>query len=68
VIDRAELMKQIKENHKKLEGCGQHNFSIDATPDKKFSKRYKCINCGGEVSYSDKHWYEKGLEQAENYI
>ena len=61
-------MKQIKENHRKLDECSQHNFSIDATPDKKYDKRYRCVNCSGDVSATDKYWYETGLKQAENYV
>ena len=67
-LDYKEMMNDIKENHRKLDGCRFHEFSIDVTLDKKFDKRYRCIKCGGEVSAMAKHWYEKGKEQAENYV
>ena len=67
-IDHIEIMKQIKENHKKLDECIQHEFSIDVTPDKKYAKRYRCVNCGGDVDANEKHWYEKGLHQSEKNI
>lgn len=67
-IDVKELMREIKENHRKLESCGKHDFSIDATPDKKFGKMYWCTNCDGEVDAARKLWYEKGLEEAKNYV
>jgi hypothetical protein len=68
MIDGIELMKQIKDNHRKLDGCSFHEFNIDVTLDKKFDKRYRCVRCGGEVSTMAKHWYEKGIAQAENYV
>jgi hypothetical protein len=67
-IDGIELMKKIKENHRKLDGCCFHEFTIDATTDKKLDKRYRCVNCDGEVNAMAKHWYEKGIEQAKNYV
>jgi hypothetical protein len=42
-IDVKDLMRDIKENHRKLDRCSKHDFSIDATPDKKFSKMYKVL-------------------------
>lgn len=55
-----EILKQVKENFRKLESCNNHDFSIDLTPDKKFNKKYQCTNCGGSIDWLNKSWYEKG--------
>jgi ribosomal protein L44E len=65
-IDVKELMRDIKDNHKKIDSCSKHDFSIDATPDKKFSKMYRCNNCGGEVQATTKRWYEIILEHGKD--
>ena len=62
-INPKEIMREIKENSKKLDSCSKHDFSMDATPaDKKWNKKYRCVYCGGEVGLTEKHWYEKELE------
>jgi hypothetical protein len=53
---------EVKASIKKLNGCKLHNFSIDVTPERNYSKRYRCLNCGGTVDNSAKYWYEKGLK------
>jgi predicted SprT family Zn-dependent metalloprotease len=61
-IDFKELMKEVKENHAKLESCSKHDFSIAISPVNKFGKMYRCANCDGEVDSTTKYWYDKGLE------
>lgn len=62
----AEILEQIMENFRKLESCDNHLFSIDTTPNKKFNKRWQCINCKGEVDTIAKSWYDKGREHEKN--
>ncbi|WP_156940159.1 hypothetical protein [Caldanaerobius polysaccharolyticus] len=54
-IDFKEIINQVKENQNKLNSCIKHDFSIDITPEKKLDKRYRCINCNGEVSSIEKY-------------
>lgn len=61
-MDVKKIFEQVKENHLKLESCSNHNFSIDLEPDKRLGKRWQCSNCMGEVTSSEKHWYETGLK------
>jgi hypothetical protein len=61
-IDANEIWNEIQENHKKIESCNKHDFSIDLNPDKKFDKKYQCSKCGGHVDAIKKSWYEKGLK------
>lgn len=67
-LDAKEIFQQVKENSNKLNSCSRHDFSIDTTPDKKFGKRYKCVNCGGEIDSIEKYWYEKGLEHGSKEV
>lgn len=61
-IDSKQIWEEVKENHKKLDSCNKHDFSIDVTPAIKFGKKYKCSSCGGVVDGITKLWYEKGVE------
>lgn len=54
------LWASVQANHDKLDGCKNHVFSIDLTPEKRFGKRWRCIYCGGEVDTVSKTWYELG--------
>lgn len=58
--DARHILEQVKENHKKLDSCTCHDFSVDLTPDQKMLKKYQCVNCKGEVDSIAKYWYEKG--------
>lgn len=58
------LWKQVQENHRKLETCMKHDFSIDITPQRPYNKRWMCSHCHGEVDTSAKSWYEQGLRDA----
>ena len=63
-MDRAtaeQLLTEVRANLARLQGCPFHAFSVDATPNKPYLKRWRCINCGGEVDVSAKVWYERGL-------
>ena len=52
----------VKENHKKLNGCKRpHDFNIDLNPEKKMGKKWECTKCGGTVDGIHKKWYEEGL-------
>ncbi len=62
-LGRPELEKlwaQAQENGRKLAQCpGPHDFV--AFEDRPLTSRYRCTICGGEVSASDRMWYERGL-------
>lgn len=57
-----EIWLQVKENHRKLDGCRIHDFSIDLNPERPMGKKYQCTRCGGWVDVTGKTWYEKGLQ------
>lgn len=58
------MMALIKENHKLLDSCDLHNFTIEL---KTLSGRvYECSKCGGEVSSEAKMWYEKGIKHIDD--
>lgn len=68
-MDKKEMMEifqEVKENHKKLDACERHDFSIDLNSERPMGKKYQCTRCGGWVDETKKTWYEKGLAHAEN--
>lgn len=59
------LLNLIKENNRLLSSCEYHEFTIELSPNGGlFGMKYECANCGGEVDWSHKKWYETGLEHA----
>jgi DNA-directed RNA polymerase subunit M/transcription elongation factor TFIIS len=58
------IWDNVKENHKKLDSCNLHDFSIDLNPEKKIGKRWQCQKCSGKVDAAVKEWYESGVRDA----
>lgn len=56
------IWEEVKANAAKLEACpGPHAFErIEGRP----TPRYACRLCSGEVTGTDKAWYERGLAHA----
>ena len=53
-------MEEIKENHRRLNGCQKHEFlPVNETP-KRFTTKYRCKNCNGTID-----WYLKGLSHGQ---
>jgi hypothetical protein len=68
-MDKTEvdkIWKEIKENHRKLDDCIGHDFSIVLDADKPYKTKYQCTKCKGTVEWREKHWYQKGIEHAKN--
>lgn len=63
--EQVKMMEEIRHNRQLLEKCTRHDFSeeIGQKPHS-FMNKWKCSNCGGIVSYSEKLWYEKGIAHA----
>jgi|GEM_PF-1496045 len=59
--ESAALLQKVRENHRRLDGCGRHAF-VDITPEKPLGKRYRCTGCEGEVDQHARYWYERGLQ------
>jgi hypothetical protein len=59
--ENRQIMETAKENWKRLNSCRLHDFSVEIEPQRKFFERYQCVNCGGHVDKTAKHWYEKAL-------
>jgi hypothetical protein len=57
----SDLWAEVKANGAKLAACPRHNFAPAVAP---HPRRRTCEHCGGWVSGTDAHWYERGLEDA----
>lgn len=74
-INVKKIWEQVKENQKRLNGCTSHNFIelIDGElqtggtiyTSRKIGKRFKCLNCGGQIESTNKNWYDKGLKHGQ---
>lgn len=54
----------VESNQQKLNSCTRHDFSIEVSDVNPFTKRFKCTHCDGEISASEKRWYDRGLSHA----
>lgn len=60
--EARELWERCKANIARLEGCpGPHRFVIIPSEPVTIIARSRCETCRGEVSASDRRWYERGL-------
>lgn len=59
--EMKKIFEEVKENHKKLDSCNLHDFSIDNNPEKLYGRKYQCTKCGGVVDSVTKSWYESGV-------
>ena len=58
-----QIWKDVKANHKKLDGCkGPHDFRPLPIEGKTLIRDYLCSKCGGKLEAIHKLWYERGLE------
>jgi hypothetical protein len=57
-----EIWLQVKANHKKLESCSGHDFSLPERKTRQLVMTWRCSRCGGIVESSAKRWYELGLK------
>lgn len=57
---QIDLLESLQRNEESLNCCQWHVFNIEI-PQKLGLPLYKCQNCGGIVSFTEKYWYEKGL-------
>ncbi|EGR3070227.1 hypothetical protein DMW20_11740 [Vibrio parahaemolyticus] len=59
---RAEsILKEIRQNTKKLNSCDVHKFHGEKLP---FGNKYTCLKCGGEMKGHEVLWYITGYEAA----
>lgn len=57
------IAEQVRENHNRLNGCRQHEFSPKPNADHEaslLSRRFVCKHCQGEIDSSAHHWYQLG--------
>lgn len=70
VIDA--VFEEVKQNHKKMDTCPHHDFSIvldrhskqridNPTPQQLFGAKFQCTRCGGIVDGIERLWYTRGL-------
>lgn len=62
--EQMKIMEEIRHNRQLLDGCSRHDFSEEVKQPHRALSKWKCVNCGGIVDYSEKLWYEKGIEHA----
>lgn len=43
-----------------LDACPRHTF-VDATPERKLGKRWRCSACGGEIDTVQRRMYDQGF-------
>ena len=60
VEEQKKILNEVKENHRKLNSCNNHNFVIEIPGHTKYDTRYQCSNCQGIVNSNMKKWYELG--------
>jgi hypothetical protein len=56
------IWAEVKENHRKLNGCAKHKFLGGKI--EKMGAKYTCLNCGGTQGLSDIGAYIKGYVAA----
>ena len=61
-----QIWEQVKANHKLLNTCAGHDFSVEHEKRCTLTTKWKCARCGGVISHSDKHWYELGLKHGQS--
>lgn len=60
-----ELMRRIRENSKRLESCGKHNFGLCPSADELWRVRdLMCLNCGGKMEKLQAVRYAEGYAAA----
>ena len=60
VLNLKDVWDGAKRNLRILDGCdGPHEFeSVEGATG---TNKFRCVKCGGEMSISEKEWYQKGL-------
>jgi hypothetical protein len=76
--DTDAILVEIRANQKRLDECPKpHDFSIaihrrtnepmiNPKPNETFGCKWRCSKCGGQVDFSDKGWYVRGLLDGQN--
>lgn len=58
--EQLKMIQQVKDNRESLEQCKFHEFTEEV---KQYNQtKYRCKNCGGIVGWSEKKFYEQGLQ------
>ena len=60
--DRLKQIEVIRENHRRLNSCLQHNFEET----EETTVRVYCSKCGGYTSLEGSYWYNEGLKHGLN--
>ena len=62
--EQRKLIQEIKDNRESLEQCEYHEFSEELK--QHGETKFRCKNCGGVVNWSEKKFYEQGLQHGRN--
>lgn len=66
-IDTDEIIREVKANMARLEGCaGPHRFVPHERYPSGMVRKYRCELCQGTIDGINKIWYERGLKHAQN--
>ena len=63
--EQLKIMQEIKDNRESLEQCEYHEFSEELK--RHGETKFRCKNCGGIVNWSEKQFYEQGLQHRRKY-
>jgi hypothetical protein len=63
-LDLNNIWNNARKNQQILKACEFHQFSIPVKNELNPSciRKYKCVNCGGEIFTENKYWYELGMQ------
>lgn len=57
----SEILKEIRKNSSKVDGCDRHKFSGELM---ERGNKYTCLNCGGKMNGTAVLYYIQGYEAA----
>lgn len=66
--EQKKIFEGVQENHRKLNSCKCHDFSIELPGPTKLNPKWKCKNCGGVVESIEKKYYEQGFQHAKEMM
>ncbi len=62
MIDAKAILKEVKDNRQKLDGCTRHKFPTK--PEYRIGEHHTCENCGGQIRIVEIAHYARGYKAA----
>lgn len=61
--EMLDIWANVKSNQRRLDACARHDFAeVDAAPEKRLGRKYRCKNCQGTIDGVAHSWYQHGVE------